>query len=315
MAMSGGKAAEVGRPSGAGAAPRARRVPWKAIAIFASLLFTAREIRALGVAGDLYSSLPSRPRGEAAAVWSEYQQVMSGHVLVRLSGLDRAVRDWMVSHADDLLSRYRSDTPTIYESGWRSAETLLQRAATIDPGNRHIQARLEFCRAHRLRIAARDAKPPEESMSRYDEAVSRFERATRLWPGWGDPFVGLAQIDAYGKRDPERTAEALERARQAHYPFGERETALLGDAYRLRAERRWAAPTDAFDLDQRYRHLERIRDDNAHALEQYELVPSYPGVSSHLRALRQRLAEIDTRLRVLSGEPGLEWESPTRGSP
>ena len=143
-------------------------------------------------------------------------------------------------------------------------------------------------------------------MSRYDEAVSRFERAARLWPGWGDPHIGLAQIYAYGKRDPELAADALEHARKARYPFGERETALLGDAYRLRAERRWAGPTEAFDADQNYRHLERIRDDCVHALEQYELVPSYAGVSRHLRALRQRLAEIDARQRELSGEPASE---------
>ena len=289
------------RPSGT--VSWARRVRWRAIAVLAILLLVSREIQALSSAADLRSSLAYRPRGEAGAVWNEYQRTMrGGSVLVHLSGLGGAVREWMVSHADDLISRYRSDTPTIYETGWRSAEVLLQRAAQIDPGSRRIQARLEYCRAHLLRIAARDAKQPEESMSRYDEAVSRFERAARLWPGWGDPYVGLAQIYAYGKRDPERTAGALERAGEARYPFGERETALLGDAYRLRAERRWAGSTDAFDADQHYRHLKRIRDDYSQALQQYELVPSYAGVSRHLRALRQRLAEIDSRMLALSDD-------------
>jgi len=309
-------AREVSARPGA-APPWMQRVRWKTIAVFVVLFFTAREFQALGSAGDLRSSLPSRPRGEAAAVWNEYRRVMPGHVLVNLSGLGGAVRDWMVSHADDLISRYRSDTPTIYETGWRSAEGLLQHAAAIDPGSRRIQARLEFCRAHLLRIAARDAKLPDESMSRYDEAVSRFERAARLWPGWGDPYIGLAQIYTYGKRDPERAAEALAQARNARYPFGERETVLLGDAYRLRAERRWAGSTDAFDANQHYRHLERIRDDCARALEQYELVPSYAGVSRHLRALRRRLAEIDERMRALSGDPAAEpapvWPAPSAG--
>jgi hypothetical protein len=272
------------------------------MAVCVVLFFGAREFRALGSARELRSNLPARPRGEASAVWNEYLRIMRGHALVHVSGLGGAVRDWMVSHADDLISRYRSDTPTIYETGWRSAEGLLQRAATVDPGNRRIQARLEFCRAHLLRIAARDAKQPDESMSRYDEAVSRFERAARLWPDWGDPHVGLAQIYAYGKRDPERTAAALAKAREERYPFGEREIALLGDAYRLRAERRWTGDTAAFDADQQYRHLERVREDCVHALEQYELVPSYAGVPRHLRSLRQRLADVDARLRALAGE-------------
>ena len=305
--------AQAGEATAAGpgsASPRVRRVPWKAIAMFVILLLAAREIQAFGSARDLRANLASRPRGESAAVWNEYRRVTRGHFLVHLSGLGGAVREWMVSHADDLISRYRSDTPTLYETGWRSAEVLLQHAAAIDPGNRRIQSRLEFCRGHLLRIAARDSKERDESMSRYDEAASRFERASRLWPGWGDPHVGLAQIYAYGKRDPERTADALAQARSARYPFGERETALLGDAYRLRAERRWAGSTDSFDDDQHYRHLERIRDDCAQALEQYQLVPSYAGVPRHLRGLRQRMAEIDARMRVLSGETELIWRLP-----
>ena len=291
-------------PTAASPAPvRKRRLPWKAIGFLILLFFAVREISALGAARNLRAGLPSRPRGDAGPVWTEYERVIRGHSLVHLSGVDGAVRDWMVSHADDLLSRYRSDTPTIYENGWRSAEALLQHAITIDPGNRHIQARLEFCRAHLLRIAARDSKQPDQSNSSYDEAVSRFERAAYLWPGWGDPQIGLAQIYAYGKRDPERTSEALGRARQDGYPFGERETALLGDAYRMRAERRWAGSTDAFDPDQLYRHLERIREDCVHAMEQYELVPAYAGVSKNLRAARELLAKVDARLRALSDEP------------
>jgi hypothetical protein len=154
-------------------------------------------------------------------------------------------------------------------------------------------------------------------MSRYDEAASRFQRAARLWPSWGDPHVGLAQIYAYAKRDPDRTSDELERAHDSHYPMGERETALLGDAYRLRAEHRWAASTDAFDDDQRYRHYERIRDDCAKALEQYELVPSFPGVPRHVRSLRQRIAALDARMHEISGGPEsvLDWLfSPGGGS-
>jgi len=282
---------------------RKRRIPWKLFVFLLVVFLVGREISALGAARSLRAGLPSRPRGDAAAVWTEYERVIRGHSLVHLSGVDGAVRDWMVSHADDLLSRYRSDTPTIYENGWRSAETLLQHALTIDPGNHHIQARLEFCGAHLLRIAARDSKQADQSSSSYDEAVSRFERAASLWPGWADPQIGLAQIYAYGKRDPERTSEALERARQDGYPFGERETALLGDAYRMRAERRWAGSTDAFDSDQLYRHLQRIHEDCVQALQQYELVPAYAGVAHNLRASHDLLAKVDRKMRALSGEP------------
>jgi hypothetical protein len=280
---------------------RLSRIPWKFLAAAAVLFLAARELQGFAEAQGLRANLASRPRGDAPQVWSEYHGVMRGHALAHLSGLDGAVRDWMVSHADDLISRYRSDTPTLYETGWRAAEGLLAHAAAIDPGNRKVQARLEFCRAHLLRIAARDSKQADDSSSSYDEAISRFERAAHLWPGWGDPWIGLAQIYAYGKRDPERTSDALDQAKGDGYPFGERETALLGDAYRLRAERRWTGSTDAFDNDQLYRHLERVRDDCTHALEQYELVPSYAGAAGHLREVRALLAQVDARMSTLSG--------------
>jgi hypothetical protein len=95
--------------------------------------------------------------------------------------------------------------------------------------------------------------------------------------------------------------------------MGERETALLGDAYRLRAEHHWAADTGGFDDDQRYRHYERIRDDCVKALEQYELVPSFPGVPRHVRALRERLAEVDAHMHALSGDSVLDWLFGRRG--
>lgn len=277
-------------------------MPWPLVVAAVAMVLVVRDIQGFAEGRELRAGLASRPRGEAMVVWNEYRRVMRGRVLVHVSGATPAVREWMVSHADDLISRYRSDTPTLYESGWRAAEALLLRADQLDPGNRRIQARLELCRAHLLRIAARDAADGDESMSRYDEALSRFERAARLWPSWGDPHIGAAQIHAYGKRDPERTAESLELAREAGYPFGERETALLGDAHRLRAERRRTASTEGFDTDQQIRHWERIREDCALALEQYERVPSYAGVPRHVRTLRQRLAAADARLATLRDE-------------
>jgi hypothetical protein len=297
-------AAPVAAPVGAPPVARAtkwRRIPWKALFIVFLVVLAAREFSGLTAAGDLRASLPSRPRGDANAVWSSYQRLARNNLLVNVSGLGGAVREWLVGHADDLISRYRSDTPSIWENGWRSAQSLLERAASLDPGDRKIQSRLEYVRGHLLRIAARDETQRARSMEAYDAAVASFERAARLWPSWADPHIGLAQVFAYGKKDPERVAGELDKARESGFPFGERETALQADAYRLRAERRWASPTDAFDADQRYRHLERIRDDVQHAMALYETIPAYGAgdVPRYLRALRQRLTEI--QIRELTG--------------
>ena len=282
---------------------RWRRVPWKILVVLAIVIFSVREFNGLTAAADLRATLPTRPRGEAQQVWNEYRRVTRSHLLTRVSGLGAAVRDWLVFHADDLISRYRSDTPSIWENGWRSAQSLLERGATLDPGNRRIRARLEYCRAHLNRIAARDNPKRGASMAQYDEAVGRFQRSASLWPGWPDPYIGLAQVFAYGKKNPDRTSEALDKARQAGYPMGEREVAVLGDAYRLRAERFRATPTRDFDSNQRYHHLERIRDDCLEALALYETVPAYGDVTRYVRGLRQRLTEVEDEMRGLEGGP------------
>ena len=72
---------------------------WRALVAFVLLFFTAREFQAIGEGRNLRSGLSSRPRGESEAVWKEYREVTRGHLLVPLSGVGGAVREWMVSHA------------------------------------------------------------------------------------------------------------------------------------------------------------------------------------------------------------------------
>jgi tetratricopeptide (TPR) repeat protein len=204
-------------------------------------------------------------------------------------GLRWRLRSWLVTQADDLIARYRSDTPTIRENQWRTAEALLVRASELREDG-PVTARLEYCRAHLHRIAGRA-----------DEARAGFERAVASWKSWADPHLGLAHVHAYSQRDPERTREALERAQRAGYRIGPREVAFLADAHRLRAERRWAGRVDAVDPRGRYRLLEKVQEDLDQAREYYESIPDFGDVQRHLRTVGERSLEVERELLALAG--------------
>src|SRR5207237_10167277 len=96
-------------------------------------------------------------------------------------------------------------------------------------------------------------------------------------PGhWPDPHLGLARVEAVAFADVDQTEESLQQAERAGYRLGDRETALMADAYRLRAERMMAAVPGLPD-DPRY--LERVRSDCERALDLYDQVPAYAQVN------------------------------------
>lgn len=277
-------------------------IPWKPILVVLLVVFIANEMYALNSAGELRSSLPARPIGDARAVWAQYQRLAKRSLLMGVTGLGNAVKEWLVGHADDAIEGYRMDLPSIFENDWRTSRALLERASSIDPNDRRVRARLEYVRGQLQRIEARGSKTRDQGRRKWDESLRSFERSARLWPRWPDPLLGMAQVYAYSKKDPERAAQALERAKDAGYTLGERESAVMGDAYRLRAERRWATGVEAADQDQQYRYLERIRDDCVEALAQYEAAPDFADVPRNTRAVRARLAEVERRMSALTGE-------------
>src|SRR5439155_15874084 len=138
---------------------------------------------------------------------------------------------------DELIADYRSDTPVIRESGWIRAAGLLERAASIAPGDHAVRARLVYCRGHLARINAQAAKirGAADAQRLFNEATGSFEEAARLRPHWLDPQLGLARTYVYGLEDPESAREALGRAAEDGYEFGDRDMALRGDGYRLPA--------------------------------------------------------------------------------
>ena len=283
-------------------APRASgrrfRVSWKLVVLLAGVLLVANEAQVMSAATELKGALPGLPRGEADAVWKRYRQLRARSLLrVGSFGLGRDVRDWFVASADELIADYRSDTPVIRENGWRSAISLLGRAASIAPRDRAVKARLLYCRGQLARIDAQAAKDrrPADATRRFNEATHDFEEAARLGPRWIDPQLGLARTYVYGLEDPERARGALDRAEEDGYELGSRDMALLGDGYRLRAEKTWARIANLRDLPDEERYLKAVREDCEQALDQYKNIPAFGEVSHNIRRVRDLLDRVERR--------------------
>src|SRR5207244_2673318 len=112
---------------------------------------------------------------------------------------------------------------------------------------------------------------------------------------WSDPYLGLARTDVYGLEDPEAAREALGRAADEGYEFGNRDMALLGDGYRLRAEKIWSRASDFRDLPQESKYLDHVREDCQVALEHYQAIPAYGEVSRDIRKVQELLQSVQAR--------------------
>jgi hypothetical protein len=278
------------------------RLRWRRLLVVLGIIMVANEAQVMRAGGELRSALPGLPRGESDAVWRRYRDLRSRSVLgIGTFGLRSSVRDWYVAEADELIADYRSDTPVIRENGWRDAAALLGRAAALDPRDRSIRARILYCRGQLARINAQAAKSrqPADAQRYFNAATASFEEAARLRPRWADPQLGLARTYVYGLEDPEHARDALDRAEQNGYVFGNRDMALLGDGYRLRAARTWSRAPDFRDLPQEDTFLESVRADCEHALRHYETIPAYGEVSANIRKVQDLLARVEAREEAL----------------
>jgi hypothetical protein len=174
---------------------------------------------------------------------------------------------------------------------------MLAHAASIAPRDRNIRARLLYCRGHLARINAQAAKgrSAAEAQRYLNEATSSFEEAARLRPHWLDPYLGLARTYVYGLEDPEQAREALNRAEDEGYRSGTRDMALIGDGYRLRAEKAWSHADDFRDQPGEDKFLATVKDDCEQALQHYEEIPAYGEVSRNTRKVRTLLQASQAR--------------------
>jgi tetratricopeptide (TPR) repeat protein len=164
----------------------------------------------------------------------------------------------------------------------QAAELALKRAHLLDPNDRQIRAMAHIVDAYGSawtnELAARNA-------------ITTFEQAADLWRDSPDPYLGIARVAAYQLREPERVEQAIEEAVRRGYKRIERDTAMLADCRRAKAELslRTLRKSSCEDFDQKL--LERVRTLLAQAIDDYRQIPEFSGTPKSLEVSRKLLED------------------------
>jgi hypothetical protein len=201
------------------------------------------------------------------------------------------------------------------ERQWKAAQTNLQQALTLAPRDKRLRADLRYCEGHLHRIdgeaekGAATAPPPASDFA----DVTAFREAAELRPDWPDPFMGLARTFIYGLEDTDRAADAMKQAQQRGQAIGDRETAQLGDGYRVRGDSLRQTARQLMHLPQEAEYLQRAISAYREALTQYDRVPGFPGVATSLQRVHAIVDNLEARVAELTAEKdrdeqALRWE-------
>src|SRR5262249_44543629 len=201
-----------------------------------------------------------------------------------------------------VIANYRTSLPTVREPQWRMAREALALAVAVRPSDRQLRGALRYCDGHLHRIngeARKAHKQSAEARHEFTDAVAAFREAAELRPDWPDPFLGLLRTFVYGLEDVDRGADALNQAQRFGYTPGDRETAQLGDGYRLRAETFARTARTLFGMPQEQEYLTRAAEAYRRALELYSKVPGFADVPRNMLASQRGLTQIEQRIARL----------------
>jgi serine/threonine protein kinase len=258
----------------------------------------ANEAIIWSAARDLRVSVATGQGSEMHTQWLRYQDLASRSLLgVGLIGVKSPLKERLLAQADRVIAGYRQDDTTAREAQWRSAVTWLSDALHLDPGDRSATARLRYCEGQLLRIdadARRRRKQPYAEV--VQEAVARFQEASRLDARWADPHLALARTYVYGLDNIDAALAAMREAEQRGYRPGNRELMQLADGYRSRADRmrREAAAADMHEQERAC--LTKAADDYTQAIDIYGKAIGFGEASSAMRLSQTRRDDVRRRL-------------------
>jgi protein kinase-like protein len=306
-ATAGGGAAAAGGFAAAPAAvpataPRPRRRFRRAIlllAVAALLALGASQLWAWNQAQQLRRDL-AEVHPDLDAVVERYDKAAAWSWLSSdLFGVGDELQRALTAAASRILDSYHGDDPTTSQRGWETAYRYLHAATQIAPRDRGVRSRMLYAHAHLDRLAslaARGQGDRQQALTLSKEAIAEFQEASRLDPGWPDPYLGLARIYAYDLFDLDALQKTLDELTRRGYPLGRRENAMLGDAFRMRGlmleARAHQVRGGAGELDL----LKQARDDLEQAVHYYAGIPGFAAAAGNRQEAETHLEAIEARL-------------------
>ncbi len=301
------KPAAAAQPALRPAVPNARATLIRALVVLLSFALVfwliARQGRAYSAARKLASDL-SVGKISVTAAREQYEELRDRHLVwIPTREIDRLLGTGFIARGDAIMTRFRSSGVKIAE--WRQARAYFVQAHDSRLGDEALAGRLRLCDAHLLRYQAQAEKAPEL----FERAAAQFREAGRMLRESPDPWLGLAMLEIYNRKDPDKGEQALEEARRRSYDYtGEtRWVALLADAYRARADLLdWEAQQIVRTLpDGAVERLEHAAADNEKAVEWYSRIPLFGSSLRDIERCRKAIDRINMRLEKLrSGDIG-----------
>ncbi len=199
-----------------------------------------------------------------------------------------------IAEGDAIMVRFR--TGTVRESDWQAARALFERARENDLKNDAIKGRLRLSDAQLKRIEAHGDKNADA----VEAAQGLFEESEKLLPRSPDPWLGVAMIDLYNRKDPEQAEKALERARDRNFDFTAqgRWVSMLGECYRQRAD---ILTAEAFKIasslpDQSRERARSAKDFYQKAIDWLVRFPVYGNSLTSIEYCKTRISFLDSWL-------------------
>jgi len=277
----------------------------RAALLVIALIIVTNQLRVATTAQRLAAIVPTQELDKTLETWKQYDSLKARGMRVGIAGLERALTQQTLILADRVFGNYRTPQPTVREAQWRSVREALAEAVAARPGDTRFKAGLRYCDGHLHRIngeARRSKKLVKEAKQEFTEAVPAFREAAELRAEWPDPFLGLMRTFIYGLDDVDHGADALKQAQRLGYQQSDRETAQLGDGYRVRAETFARTARTLSGLPQEQEYLTRAAEAYRQALEFYSKAIGFADVPWSVRTAQRRLTQIEDRLKELSSK-------------
>ncbi len=274
------------------------------MAMIAGAGVVANEAIIWSAARDLRVSVATGQGAEMHTHWLRYQDLATRSLMgIGLIGVRSPLKERLLAQADRVIAGYRQDETTVREAQWRSAVTWLTDALHLDPGDRSATARLRYCEGQLLRVdadARRRRKQPYGEV--LQEAVARFQEASRLDTRWADPHLALARTYVYGLDNVDAALTAMREAEQRGYRPGNRELMQLADGYRSRADRMRREAAAADMQEQERACLRKAADDYTQAIDIYGKAIGFGEASGAMRLSQARRDDVRRRLDELQSQ-------------
>jgi serine/threonine protein kinase len=263
-------------------------VKWGRVTLLAALLAGAfvgylfiHEYVVWKDARALAHDLDSEQIQKLDAAWDQYEDLARrANFGVTLWGVQDSLRNRLLTVADRAITEFRvSDAPMVTEGEWLRARVSVARALDLLPKDKTIRGKLRLVDGHISRIrgtARRDSRLLQDAREKFDEAA-------QLMPKSPDPWIGLSRLFVYSLHDVERGEQALKEAEKRGHEIGKRETGLLADGYRDRAERELREASNAMTQAEKDRYLDIAYRDFQHARTLYESIVPWGGSAQNLR--------------------------------